>query len=107
MACSLLAGTIEGIPVWRPFLEFHKDTIYDFAHRYGVPYFRDTTPLWCTRGKLRNQLIPLLKDMFGEGVLGNLSSVATSSYQMGTCTTNCSNVVANCSFVANASFILF
>ena len=27
--------------------------------------------------------MPLLKDMFGEGVLGNLSSIATSSAQMG------------------------
>jgi hypothetical protein len=27
--------------------------------------------------------VPLLKDMFGEGVLGNLSSIATSSAQMG------------------------
>lgn len=35
--------------------------------RYGVPYFKDSTPSWSTRGKLRTQLMPLLLDMYGEG----------------------------------------
>ena len=47
--------------------------------RYGVPYFKDTTPSWSTRGKLRNQLIPLLIDMYGIGCLHNLSALATES----------------------------
>jgi hypothetical protein len=34
--------------------------IFGFAHKYGIPYFKDTTPKWSTRGKLRNQLLPLL-----------------------------------------------
>lgn len=72
-------GVTESITVWRPLLSFHKTAIYDFAHRYGVPYFRDTTPSWSTRGKLRNMLVPLLVDMYGEGCLRNISSLAAES----------------------------
>jgi hypothetical protein len=50
--------------------------------RYGVPYFKDTTPSWSTRGKLRNALIPLLVDLYGEGCLKSLSALATESDEM-------------------------
>ncbi|KAG5177931.1 hypothetical protein JKP88DRAFT_350529 [Tribonema minus] len=87
--CSLLkvAGMGEesinsGVKVWRPLLAFDKDAIFDFAHRYSVPYFKDTTPLWSTRGKLRNGLVPLLKDMYGDGVLGHLSALAAGSDEL-------------------------
>lgn len=72
-------GVSSGVPVWRPLLKFCKDDIYAFAHAYGVPYFRDTTPSWSTRGKLRNQLVPLLVDMYGAGCLTSLSSLASES----------------------------
>jgi hypothetical protein len=88
-------GITEGVPVWRPLLKHVKDEIFDFAHRlpspsspllippplprYGIPYFRDTTPTWSTRGKLRRQLVPLLIDMYGTGCLRNISSLAAQS----------------------------
>lgn len=89
-------GITEGVPVWRPLLMHVKDEIFEFAHRlissptalsllppdvhrYGIPYFRDTTPTWSTRGKLRRQLIPLLIDMYGTGCLRNISSLAAQS----------------------------
>jgi len=72
-------GVSSGVAVWRPLLKHNKDDIYAFAHTYGVPYFRDTTPTWSTRGKLRNQLVPLLIDMYGAGCLTNLSSLADDS----------------------------
>jgi hypothetical protein len=39
----------------------------------------DTTPHWSTRGKLRNKLLPLLEDIYGEGSMNNLSTLATES----------------------------
>jgi hypothetical protein len=39
----------------------------------------DTTPHWSTRGKLRNQLIPLLEEIYGEGSMKNLSNLAVES----------------------------
>lgn len=47
--------------------------------RYGVPYFKDTTPSWSTRGKLRQQLVPLLTDMYGDGFLRSLTNLAKES----------------------------
>lgn len=72
-------GITEGVPVWRPLLNHSKDEIYTFAHKYGVPYLRDTTPSWSTRGKLRNSLVPLLQDIYGAGCLRNISALANQS----------------------------
>ena len=71
----------NNVLVWRPLLQHVKQEIYDFAHKYGVPYFKDSTPSWSTRGKLRNQLIPLLVEVYGEGCLRNLSNLASESDQ--------------------------
>eukprot|EP00940_MAST-03C_sp_MAST-3C-sp2_P000810 g810.t1 len=72
-------SVVNGVEIWRPLLQFSKDAIYGFAHAFGVPYFKDTTPAWSTRGKMRNQLIPLLKDMFGVGVVAKLTALAEES----------------------------
>lgn len=53
-------GLTANVPIWRPLINFSKTEIFQFAHKYGVPYFKDTTPTWSTRGKLRGKLIPLL-----------------------------------------------
>lgn len=69
----------NNVIVWRPLLKHDKDLIYAFSHKYGVPYFKDSTPSWSTRGKLRNKLVPLLKEIYGEGCLTNLSDLAQES----------------------------
>ena len=33
---------------------------------------RDTTPSWSMRGRLRRELLPLLRDMYGDGVAERL-----------------------------------
>eukprot|EP01064_Diplonema_japonicum_P036684 TRINITY_DN8333_c0_g1_i1.p1 TRINITY_DN8333_c0_g1~~TRINITY_DN8333_c0_g1_i1.p1 ORF type:complete len:759 (+),score=114.67 TRINITY_DN8333_c0_g1_i1:62-2278(+) len=70
---------MEDVPVWRPLLPHNKDEIFNFAHTYGVPYFKDTTPSWSTRGKLRNNLLPCLEDTYGKGTSVNLHSLALES----------------------------
>lgn len=72
-------GVTESVPIWRPLLSHEKSEILAFAHKYGVPYFKDTTPSWSTRGKLRNSLIPLLVDMYGTGCLTNIAALAVQS----------------------------
>ena len=44
-----------------------------------LPCFKDTTPHWSTRGKLRNRLLPLLEEIYGEGSMNNLSTLAMES----------------------------
>ena len=74
--------TLQGVTVWRPLLPHPKADIFDFAHKYGVPYLKDTTDPWGTRGMMRNSLMPLLQDLFGTGYLQNLSSLAKQSEDM-------------------------
>ena len=72
-------STNSGVLLLRPLLRLEKSDIYDYAHKFGVPYFKDTTPHWSTRGKLRNKLLPLLQEVYGEGSMQNLSSLAVES----------------------------
>jgi len=51
-------GINDGVLIYRPFLTLEKVSIFEYAHKYGIPYFKDTTPHWSTRGKLRNKLLP-------------------------------------------------
>jgi tRNA(Ile)-lysidine synthetase-like protein len=67
--------------IYRPLLPLEKLDIFDYAHKYGIPYFKDTTPHWSTRGKIRNKLLPLLQEIYGEGSTNNLSNLAIESDQ--------------------------
>jgi tRNA(Ile)-lysidine synthetase-like protein len=58
-------SNIHGVNLYRPFLGFRKNIIYEFAHKFNVPYFLDTTPKWSRRGKMRNEIFPLLDSVFG------------------------------------------
>ena len=69
----------DGVNLFRPLLPLEKTYIYDYSHVFGVPYFKDTTPHWSTRGKLRNRLLPLLEEIYGEGSMDHLSSLAEES----------------------------
>ena len=71
----------DRVVVHRPLLPLEKKEILDYAHKFGVPYFKDTTPNWSTRGKLRNKLLPLLQEIYGEGSMNNLSNLAVESDQ--------------------------
>jgi tRNA(Ile)-lysidine synthetase-like protein len=75
-------GIVEGVRIWRPMLPHEKADVLDFAHTYGVPYFKDTTPAWSTRGKLRGSLQPLLAEMFGDGYARNLTILGQDSEQL-------------------------
>lgn len=69
----------DGVTLFRPLLSLEKTHIFDYSHKFGVPYFKDTTPHWSTRGKLRNRLLPLLEEIYGEGSMDHLSSLAEES----------------------------
>ena len=71
--------TIENVNILRPMLQFYKNDIYDFARKYQVPYFKDTTPEWSVRGKYRNQISPLLLDTFTNNVKENLIILSNQS----------------------------
>jgi tRNA(Ile)-lysidine synthetase-like protein len=55
---------INEVTIMRPMLMVYKNSIYDFAKMYQVPYFKDTTPDWSIRGKYRKKIHPALEDAF-------------------------------------------
>ena len=76
-------SVVKGVAMWRPLLRRSKREIFDFAHKFGVPYFKDSTPKWSNRGRMRNELLPLLSDLFGDGVRRNLSALNDDSAAFG------------------------
>lgn len=47
-------------------LDLIKDHIFTYAHKYSIPYFKNSTPIWSCRGVLRDQIMPILKHQFGD-----------------------------------------
>ena len=72
-------NNIKGVSIFRPFLSFYKSDIYDFAHKYNVPYFKDTTPTWSKRGQMRNLVFPLLRSVFGDSWKFKLKEIGNQS----------------------------
>ena len=73
-------SVVSDVLVWRPLLPHDKPEIFDFAYRFDIPNFLDTTPLWSTRGKLRNETFPHLAANYGNFKL-NLSLIGGSSME--------------------------
>jgi len=67
---------INKIEFVRPMIAYYKKTVYDFAHVYQVPYFKDTTPDWSVRGKYRNIITPAINDAFTSNVKENLLNIS-------------------------------
>ena len=70
---------ISNINIGRPLHNFYKSAIYEFAHSYQVPYFKDTTPNWSIRGKYRNRIYPTVEDAFTPNIKENLIGLSTQS----------------------------
>jgi len=51
---------IDNIKFWRPMLNIAKKDIIHFANLNNIPYLCDSTPKWSVRGKIRDNLRPLL-----------------------------------------------
>ena len=88
---------INGVQIFRPFLDLYKNEIFEFAHINNIPYFKDTTPDWSNRGKLRNKLFPLLQEIYGEKSLDNLLELGNKSDEWGMIVNN--KIIQN--FISN------
>tara|TARA_B100000035_G_scaffold25614_1_gene20091 strand:+ start:1904 stop:2944 length:1041 start_codon:yes stop_codon:yes gene_type:complete len=72
-------NNILGATVYRPFLDFYKSSIIEFAHKNNVPYFLDTTPDWSCRGIMRNKIFPVCNDCYGDIFTNNLLKLGEES----------------------------
>lgn len=69
---------INGVNIQRPLLEFPKSELYEYALFYKIPYFKDSTPEWSIRGKLRNIIFPEIKNLYND-YLDSLYSLGCES----------------------------
>jgi len=51
---------IDNINFWRPMLNIKKKDIIAFANINNIPYLFDSTPKWSVRGKIRDNLRPVI-----------------------------------------------
>lgn len=72
---------IDGVNIGRPMIDVYKKPVYEFAEKYQIPYFKDTTPGWSIRGKYRNQIYPLIEDTFTKNVKDNLLGLSRQSHE--------------------------
>lgn len=73
------SNVIDGVNIMRPFLSFKKDVMFSFAMEYNIPYFKDTTPSWSCRGKMRRRVFPELKECYGDQFDKNLIRFSESN----------------------------
>lgn len=76
-------NNILGVEIYRPMLEYYKDSILNIAHGYQIPYFLDTTPDWSCRGKMRRNIFPKCEDCYSVNYKKNLLKLGDESDTIG------------------------
>jgi tRNA(Ile)-lysidine synthetase-like protein len=76
------SNVINGVQLVRPLLNTFKGIIFAFAHKYNIPYHKDTTPRGCTRGMIRHQLMPLLNNVYKKDSLCVLKYMSEQSMEL-------------------------
>jgi tRNA(Ile)-lysidine synthase TilS/MesJ len=64
----------------RPMLGINKAQIYEFAHKYNIPYLFDSTPKWSQRGKIRDIVRPTL-DEFNSKLISGIFELQTVLFE--------------------------
>jgi len=76
------SNQIMNVHIIRPLINYYKNDIYNYAHFHEIPYFLDTTPDWSVRGKIRNNIMPFMLNLF-PGFKNNLLNIANESEDWG------------------------
>jgi tRNA(Ile)-lysidine synthetase-like protein len=80
---------IHEVPIVRPFLVCSKSYIYEFAHIYGIPFFKDTTPDWSMRGNIRRRIFPKMEGTIGNQFHTGFRKIAEQSNEVRLMIENC------------------
>jgi tRNA(Ile)-lysidine synthetase-like protein len=57
---ELQGMTMESDMILRPLLNTSKEDIFKYAHKYKIPYFKNSTPEWSQRAKIRDIVVPAI-----------------------------------------------
>jgi hypothetical protein len=69
---------MDGVHIHRPWLDVKKSTIYEVSEALGIPYLKNTTPVWSNRGKFRDTFYAATHTQFGVGVDAKILESATA-----------------------------
>ena len=72
-------GSIKEVNIFRPLINFPKNDIINLAINNKIPYFKDTTPVWSRRGKMRFEIFPMLNQVFGKSWKEKIKSIGDQS----------------------------
>lgn len=56
-----MQSTQDGITFIRPLLHVFKEHIIVYARHHDIPFLYDSTPSWCQRGQIRDNIVPTLR----------------------------------------------
>lgn len=74
----------DNIVLLRPLLEVEKDIVISFAEQCNIPYVHNSTPKWSQRGKIRNDVVPIL-DQWDQRLIPGIfevSKLLSETYSM-------------------------
>lgn len=79
-----LESQMREMQVWRPLLAFHKREILDWLSKKRLNYFQDPTNSSdrFLRGRMREEMIPLLRTSFGKEIAPNLCRLGEESREI-------------------------
>lgn len=65
----------------RPMLNIPKDTIYKIARYFNIPHFKDSTPKWSQRGKIRDIVRPSI-EQWDERSISSFFKLSDTMYEL-------------------------
>jgi len=95
----------DNITFLRPLLNVSKNYIYDFAHKHNIPYVKNSTPEWSQRGKIRNNIAPVL-DNWDKRVIPGLLNLSENIQDMYLIMESNVNIIVNKFRLNNNSYEL-
>jgi len=84
----------DNITFLRPLLNVPKNDIYEFAHKHNIPYVKNSTPEWSQRGKIRNNIVPVL-DNWDKRVVPGLFNLSENIQDMYSIMESNVNIIVN------------
>ena len=72
------SNMVSGVQIHRPLLDTYKTELFELAGQHNIPYFKNSTPTWARRYKLRYHVFPDLTEKFGN-IFSNLISIGKQS----------------------------
>jgi tRNA(Ile)-lysidine synthase TilS/MesJ len=84
----------DNITFLRPLLNVSKNDIYEFARKHNIPYVKNSTPEWSQRGKIRNNIVPVL-DNWDKRVVPGLFNLSENIQDMYSIMESNVNIIIN------------